>query len=69
MVKESDIVHENGDFWVCKDKNAYTVMLPKVTHSVSDSSYKKDSSGLSIAKARCDYLVRRTLDSLKRGAK
>lgn len=58
-MKESDIVYENGIFWVCKNKNDYTVYKSGITHSVSDSSYEKNEDGLSIAKARCDYLANR----------
>lgn len=58
-MRESDIVHENGDYWVGKEPTAYTVYKSGVTHSVSDSSYAKDADGLSIAIARCDYLARR----------
>lgn len=59
MTRESDIMHENGDFWVCRDRNSYTVYKCGVTHSTSDSAYEKTPDGLSIAVARCDYLARR----------
>jgi hypothetical protein len=58
-MKESDIVHEKGDYWVAKERTAYTVYKSGATHSVSDSSYSKDADGLSIAIVRCDYLTRR----------
>lgn len=58
-MKETDILHENGDFWVCNNPNDYTVYRIGVTHSVVDSSYEKTPDGLSIAKARCDYLASR----------
>jgi hypothetical protein len=57
-MKESDIMHENGNYWVARERDRYTVYQPGVTHSVSDSSYRKDADGLSIAIARCDYLAR-----------
>lgn len=57
-MKESNIVHENGDFWVLAKPNSYVVFQSGITHSVSDSAYRKDADGLSIAKARCDYLAR-----------
>jgi hypothetical protein len=57
-MRELDIVHENGDYWVAKEKAAYTVYKAGVTHSVSDSSYAKDADGLSLAIARCNYLAR-----------
>jgi len=58
-VKESDILHENGRFWVCKIRGAYHVMRPHQCASITDSAYRLDADGLSIAKARCDYLARR----------
>ncbi|ENY6785108.1 hypothetical protein ACF1CY_002572 [Providencia rettgeri] len=35
-MREKDIVHENGKFWVLRDKDAYNVMQSGVTHSVGD---------------------------------
>lgn len=32
-MQEKDIVHENGKFWVLRDKDAYCVMKSGVTHS------------------------------------
>lgn len=57
--KVSDIEYENGDIWILRDaKNkCYTVFRSGVTHSVSDSSYPIGPDGLSIAKARADYLA------------
>jgi hypothetical protein len=58
---EADIAYENGRHWVFKDKrrNLYVVFTAGITHSESDSAYALDEDGLSIAKARCDYLARR----------
>lgn len=53
--KEKDIIHENGKFWVLKNKDGYHVMVSGITHSVSDSSYA--SSDLAIT--RCDYMAKR----------
>ncbi|QCJ72219.1 hypothetical protein MNY66_16470 (plasmid) [Moellerella wisconsensis] len=58
-MREKDIVHENGKFWVLRDKDAYCVMKSGVTHSVGDSAYALTKDGLSIAIARCDYLAGR----------
>ena len=58
-IKEHQIVHENGDYWVLQEKDAYYVMKNTATHSISDSAYHPDSCGLSIAIARCDYLAKR----------
>lgn len=61
--RESDIVHENGKYWVWHRRGkapAYVVMRPHSVHtSESDSAYRTDADGLSIAKARCDYLASR----------
>jgi hypothetical protein len=57
-MRESDIAYENGDYWVAREKDRYTVYQSGITHSVSDSAYRKDADGLSIAIARCDYLAR-----------
>jgi len=57
-MRESDIMHEAGAYWVGRQRDAYVVYKAGVTHSVSDSAYARTEDGLSIAKARCDYLVR-----------
>lgn len=56
MYKESDIVYETPKSWVLKEKDKYIVYKIGITHSVSDSAYKLDSDGLSIAIARANYL-------------
>ena len=58
-MRESDIMHEAGRFWVSREPSAYYVYETFPTHSVSDSAYTRDPDGLSIAIARCDYLARR----------
>ena len=60
--RESDIVHENGAFWVGKNPKDYTVYKTGITHSTADSAYEKTADGLSIAIARCDYLARRAAE-------
>ena len=59
MIREEDIVHEAGDYWVARERAAYTVYRNRVTHATSDSTYAKTPAGLSIAVARCDYLAGR----------
>jgi hypothetical protein len=60
-MKVSDILHENGMFWVLKDtyknKTSFTVMKNTITHSesVDDVTYLD----VSLAIARCDYLAKR----------
>lgn len=58
--RESDIIFETGTCWVKRDHNAYTVYRTGITHSTSDSAYKKNADGLSIAIARCKYLAKRS---------
>ena len=58
-MRELDIMHENGAYWVGRERAAYVVYKIGVTHSTSDSAYAKTPDGLSIAKARCDYLAKR----------
>lgn len=55
MLKEKDIVHENGVFWVLKNKEGFHVMRSVGTHSVGDSAY----ATLDLAIYRCDYLASR----------
>lgn len=58
-----DILHENAGFYVARDRrcNALVVFRPSSsgTHVESDSAYCNTPDGLSIAKARCDYLAKR----------
>lgn len=58
-MRESDITHENGRFWVYRDlkTNRYVVFVSGATHSTSDSAYPLTSDGLSLAVKRCDYLA------------
>lgn len=57
--READIVYESSACWVHKDKSAYKVYRVGITHSTSDSAYKKNADGLSIAIARCKYIEKR----------
>lgn len=57
-MRESDIMHEVGNYWVARERGSYTVYKIGVTHSTSDSAYAKSDDGLSIAIARCNYLAR-----------
>jgi hypothetical protein len=59
MLKETDILYQNGKAWILRDtfkgQRAYTVMREKLTHSESDSTYGQ----YDIALARCNYLATR----------
>ncbi len=61
QLREKDIKHEKGNYWVADLGDSYTVFKIGVTCSESDSSYKRDSDGLLIAIARCNYLAKRGL--------
>ena len=60
-MRESDIIHEVGSYWVGRDRRcaAYVVYKIGPTHSVSDSAYCLNPDGLSIAIARANYLAKR----------
>ena len=60
-MREKDIMHECGAYWVCAHRDQYTVYRSGVTHSTADSAYSKDADGISIAIARCEYLATRDL--------
>ena len=70
-MKESDIMHESacGKFWVGRDRAAaaYVVFRVGFTHSTADSAYAITSDGLSIARARCDYLAGRAAAATEKG--
>lgn len=61
---ENGIVHENGPYWVYLGKigqhnRAYAVFGPYGNvASIADSAYTANADGLSIAKARADYLAK-----------
>lgn len=59
-VREIDIVYSSAPAWIFADRKgkAYVVMLDGTTVAESDSAYALDDDGLSIAKARCDYLAK-----------
>jgi hypothetical protein len=59
MVKESQIVYQAGRYWVCDAEKQYTVYQDGDTHATADSSYPRTEDGLSLAKARTDYLNKR----------
>lgn len=62
-MRESAIVYERGLYWVYKEKTCYTVYKPyQSVACIADSSYPLDEDGLSIAKARADYLQRRNIE-------
>jgi hypothetical protein len=57
-LNESGIVYERGDYWVADADKQYTVYRNGNVVAFADSSYPRTVDGLSIAKARADYLAR-----------
>lgn len=55
---KTKICYKNGAYWINDNGNSLTVFKDGLTHAISDSSYARDLDGLSIAKARCDYLAK-----------
>lgn len=51
-----DIILELEHCFVLKLKDSYGVFVNNLTHSISDSFYKLNADGLSIAIARAKYL-------------
>lgn len=66
-MKESDIKHEIGDFFVLQDRHEgrriYTVYGPMKSRVASESlsSFEGDEDGLSLAIAHCDYKAKRDI--------
>ena len=60
---EANIVYEKGDYWVYRWPDRYEVLSNVLTGGTwigwPDSNYPRSCNGLSIAKARCDYLAGR----------
>jgi len=54
-MKESDIMHENGDFWVLREKKHYNVLKSGHVASTSIVQYAPTADGLSLAIAYADY--------------
>lgn len=59
IMRESNIIHEAGDYWVSNTDGQFTVYLIGLTHSKADSSYPLTDDGKSLAIARCNYLAKR----------
>lgn len=56
MIRESQILYENGNYWILEAKpGVYQVMVKGLTHSTCDSAY----ADFDLALARCEYLARR----------
>ena len=58
-MKDYQIIYETGSFYVLKGKVAYYVMQNTSTHSVTDSAYRLNEDGLSIAICRAKYLAKK----------
>lgn len=59
MTVEADIVHENGDYWVSRERRgnvkAYAVNLNRFSHAVEIARFSQSPDGLSCAIAYANY--------------
>jgi hypothetical protein len=57
-----EIIDQRGDAWIADSDGQYTVVRLErgSTHGTADSSYPRTPVGLSIARARLQYLTRNT---------
>lgn len=58
-MKESDIMHEVGRYWVCRERDRYTVCRNLVSCAETVQSFARSEDGLSLAIAYSDYLAGR----------
>lgn len=58
-MKENDIIFETSGNYVTRERLGYVVWRHNDWHTLSDSTYELTPDGLSIAKARCDYLAKK----------
>ncbi len=52
---EDDIVHENGNYWVGRNRKDYSVYENTSTHAVLWKAFHKNDDGKSLAIKYCDY--------------
>lgn len=65
MTRESGIIYERGDFWIYAGAAACEVMRPYgAVASQTDCAFPRTPDGLSLAKARVDYLAKRAAASM-----
>lgn len=57
MIKESDILNEQGSYWILKCSSGFDVMKNIGTHSKTIASFGKEQ--LDIAETYFNYLVKR----------
>lgn len=58
-MREADILHRSGAYWVAATRDSYTVYRDGLTHATPDSSYTRSPDGLWLAIFRADYLARK----------
>ena len=58
-MRESDILYHKPPFWISREASGHVVWRDGSTHATADSTYARTADGLSIAKARADYLAKR----------
>lgn len=52
-------MHEVGRYWVCRERDRYTVCLNITCSAETVQSFARDDDGLSLAIAYSDYLAGR----------
>lgn len=57
MTRESDIIHERGDFHVVRSPRTYEVCEHKGTHALVRQAFQPTIDGRSLAVAYCNYLA------------
>ncbi len=67
MVKEPDIVHDRGTFWVLKEPHCYNVLQSGPTHSLTLVQFAPTEDGKSLAIACCDYKADRAAKEVSNG--
>ncbi len=60
MIRESEIIHERGSYWVLRTRRSFDVMQCGLTHSTTVQSFAPSADGKSLAIAYCDYKGQRT---------
>ncbi|WP_038093624.1 hypothetical protein [Acidihalobacter prosperus] len=68
MLKEHQIKHENGRYWIYDGKEYFNVMRCGATCSESIATFEHDDDGFSCAKAYVDYLANRDASRSRRQA-
>lgn len=58
-MKEMQIEYQQGEYWVARFPGHHSVFIDTPTHAQVDSTYPNTPDGLSLERARVDYLAKR----------